>query len=166
MADITQIILDEHDGFRRAFAQLDEANDDQLEALWTLLEARLEVHARAEETIFYPELLDEGDDAEDETDDAIGDHNDIREATARAREKTLGTDAWWSAVTDARVANSEHMGEEERGALADFRRNTAADRRHELGAAFATFLAAHTTIDIELIDEGPDPDEYIEEHSD
>ncbi len=165
MADITQIILDEHAWFRRAFAQLDEATDDQLASLWALLEGRLEVHARAEESLFYPELLDEGDDAEDETDDAIGDHNDIREATSRARSETVGSDDWWSAVAAARRANSDHMGEEEREALADFRRNTDPARRHELGAAFAAFIAGHTTIDIELIEQGPDPDDYIEDHS-
>lgn len=165
MADITQIILNEHAWFRRAFAQLDEASNDQIAALWRRLEGRLELHARAEEILFYPELLDAGDDAEEETDDAIGDHNEIREANARARSETVGSEPWWSAVTDARVANSDHMGEEERGALADFRRNTDPGHRAELGRSFVAFLAEHTVIDIDLIRKGPDPDTYIDEHS-
>lgn len=165
MADITHQILEEHAWFRRAFAELDEAASGQLVPLWQRLVGRLELHARAEETIFYPGLLDEGVDAIDETDDAIGDHNDIRAAGARARSEDVGSDAWWEAVVDARVSNSDHMGEEERGALADFRRNTDPGRRHELGRAFAAFLAEHTTIDIELIEKGPAPDEYIKDHS-
>ena len=165
MADITQIILDEHEWFRQAFAQLDEADDDQLDAVWTQLEGRLELHARAEEAIFYPELLDTGDDAEDETDDAIGDHNKIRAASAEARSETVGSDEWWAAVDDARTENSDHMGEEERGALADFRRNADPARRHELGQLFVAYLAQHTTIDIELTAKGPDVDTYIDENS-
>ena len=77
----------------------------------------------------------------------------------------MGTDDWWSAVIDARVENSKHMAEEERGALADFRRNTTADRRHDLGIGFAAFLAERTRIHVPEDYEGPDPDEYIERHS-
>ena len=166
MADITRLILDEHAWFRTAFAELDETLEiDQLSALWTHLESRLELHARAEETVFYPNLLDTGDDAEDETDDAISDHNSIRAAAHRARAEATGSDTWWKAVDDARVENSKHMGEEERGALADFRRNTDAERRLELGVQFASFLAQRTTIEVSQGYDGPDPDAYIAEHS-
>lgn len=166
MSDITQLILDEHHWFRRAFAELDEAPDeDSLDALWTYLAGRLEVHALAEESIFYPVLLHEGDDAEEETDDAISDHNSIREASRRARAETVGSDAWWAAVTDARVENSKHMGEEERGALADFRRNTDPGRRHELGQQFTTYLSRRISVDVDREEPGPDPDEYIEKHA-
>jgi hemerythrin HHE cation binding domain-containing protein len=69
MADITQLILDDHETFRREFAALDDANEpEQLCAIWDPLAALLDVHAAAEEVIFYPQLLRRGDDdAEDET---------------------------------------------------------------------------------------------------
>ncbi len=166
MPDITQVILDEHEWFRRAFAELDETTEpEQLAALWRRLEGRLELHAEAEEELFYPVLLRKGDDAEEETDDAIGDHDEIREASHRTHDAEAGSDAWWAAVTDARVENSSHMAEEERGALADFRRNTTPERRHELGRAFVNFLAERTRIDVPRDYAGPDPDDYIEEHS-
>lgn len=38
---------------------------DQLHAIWEPLAALLEVHAAAEEAIFYPQLLRRGEDAED-----------------------------------------------------------------------------------------------------
>lgn len=81
MTDITQLILDDHETFRRKFAALDDADEpEQLRAIWDPLAALLDVHAVAEEVVFYPELLRRGDDdAEDETVDAIGDHNDIRD---------------------------------------------------------------------------------------
>ena len=85
MPDITQLILDDHDTFRRQFAALDDADGpDALHAVWKPLADLLEVHAAAEETIFYPQLLRRGDDAEDETVDAIGDHNDIRDGVREA----------------------------------------------------------------------------------
>src|SRR5512140_571655 len=83
--DITQLILDDHHEQRRLFAileQVDRADTGTLEAIWARLSAFLEVHAAAEEAIFYPELLRVGirtggaGSAEEETLDAIGDHND------------------------------------------------------------------------------------------
>ena len=89
--DITQLILDDHHEQRRLFAileQIDPADTGILEAIWARLSAFLEVHAAAEEEIFYPELLRVGlsaggaAGAEAETLDAIHDHNDIRDAIA------------------------------------------------------------------------------------
>ena len=166
MSDITTAILDEHAWFRTAFGQLDEIEDTaELATQWKLIQDRLEVHALAEEAIFYPALLHEGEDAVDETDDAIGDHNDIRAAAHRTIDAEVGSDEWWSAVRDARTENSKHMGEEERNALADFRRNTTPEERHELGRRFALFLAERTTIEVSETYDGPDKDEYIEENS-
>lgn len=165
MADITRTILDEHEWFRRAFAELDEASDESdLAVLWKRLEGRLEVHALAEEAIFYPILMKVGDDAVDETDDAIVDHDEIRAASHRTRDEAVGSDAWWEAVRDARSANSDHMAEEERGALADLQLNVDPARRNELGLTFAVFLARRTAIDVSRSNDGPDPDEYIEKH--
>ncbi|MGQ0774776.1 MAG: hypothetical protein ACT4NY_10225 [Pseudonocardiales bacterium] len=49
-ADITQLILDDHETFRREFAALDDADKpEQLRAIWEPLAALLDVHAVAEE---------------------------------------------------------------------------------------------------------------------
>ena len=105
--DITQLILDDHHEQRRLFAmleQIDRANTDVLSAIWGRLAAFLELHAKAEEEIFYPALLQAGIAArrragvEDETLDAIGDHNEIRDAVPRRRSTrpaaTAGTPPW------------------------------------------------------------------------
>jgi hypothetical protein len=43
MADITQLILDDHDTFRREFAALDDAQEpEQLRAIWEPLSALLD----------------------------------------------------------------------------------------------------------------------------
>jgi len=148
--DITELILDDHDRFRRAFAELDTLQTTTpdtaaLKRVWDPLAARLDLHAVAEEEIFYPQLLRRGDDgeAEDETLDAIGDHNDIRDAVHDAAGVPVASDAWWEAVGRARVANDEHMAEEEREALADFRRNSPPGLRDTLGRRFRRFTQEH-----------------------
>lgn len=144
ITDITQLILDDHEIFRRKFAALDDAQTpEQLRAIWEPLAALLDVHAVAEEIIFYPQLLRRGEDAEDETLDAIGDHNDIRDGVREAVRYPIGSPRWWDAVRAARVANSTHMAEEEDDALPDFRRNAPLHLREDLGRQFLEFKADH-----------------------
>jgi Hemerythrin HHE cation binding domain len=119
--------LDDHETFRREFAAMDDTDEpERLREVWESLAALLDLHAAAEEAIFYPQLLRRGDNAEDETVGAIGDHNDIRDRVHKAAQYPVGRAQWWDAVRKARVANSEHMAEEEDDALADFRRNAPA----------------------------------------
>ncbi len=166
--DITDVILFQHHQQRRGFALLDELPRDDvagLAAVWAQLAVFLEVHAAAEERFFYPEVLKIGhgaggaEDAGEETEDAVGDHNDIRDAIARTRDHETGSDAWWEAVTDARLANSDHMAEEEREDLADFRRHATLQQRHDIAVQFLVFEAEHAQ-GVETHD--LDPDEYVE----
>ncbi len=163
--DITALIMDDHEWFRRQFALLDDADGPQeLEAVWEPLAVRLETHAQAEETIFYPALLKRGDDADDETDDAIRDHNKIRDAITAAGQHAVGTDEWFEAVGRARTENTEHLGEEEDEGLPDFRKNVSRELRSRLGRLWLDFYAQHPGgRGIETAD--VDPDEYVEEHS-
>ena len=118
------LILADHDWFREQFAKLDvlqaqtPVNQRALERVWRPLADKLDVHAYIEEKIFYPQLLKRGsDDAEGETLDAIGDHNDIRDGVRDANAAAIATDEWWAAVGRTRLANDDHMGEEEREGL-------------------------------------------------
>lgn len=164
--DITQLILDDHETFRRQFAALDDAEGvEQLRAIWEPLAALLDVHAAAEEEIFYPQLLRRGDDAEDETVDAIGDHNDIRDGVRAAAQHPIGSQPWWDGVRATRTANSEHMAEEEDDALADFRRNSPLDVRQKLGGQFLDFKSRHAGArDLDTSDK--DPQQYLSEVQD
>jgi hypothetical protein len=168
--DITQLILDDHHEQRRLFAileQIEPTDVDNLAAIWKRLSAFLEVHAAAEEELFYPALLhlgkgvDAEHDPEEETEDAIKDHNEIRDAVAAAAPHRVGSDAWYEAVAAANKANGDHMAEEEREGLTDFRRHVSLETRHELGIAFAAFEVSNVD-GVEPIDR--DPEEYIAEH--
>jgi Hemerythrin HHE cation binding domain len=161
MSDITQLILDDHETFRREFAALDDADaPEQLREIWEPLANLLEVHAAAEEAIFYPKLLRRSDDSEDETIDAIGDHNDIRDGVREAARHPIGNAQWWDGVRHARAANSNHMAEEEDEALPDFRRNTPLSVRVNLGHEFLKFKTDHS--DAERLDTSDkDPQAYV-----
>jgi len=78
---------------------------------------------------------------EEETLDAIHDHNEIRDAVTEVARHQVGTDEWYAAVAAANLANSDHMAEEEREGLTDFRRLAGLQRRHQLAVAFAAFEA-------------------------
>lgn len=170
--DITEIILDQHDQQRRLFAQIEEWPKDDLEgldALWKRLAIFLETHAEGEERHFYPHLLRKGTGAADaddgtvegEVEDAIKDHNKIRDAVRRAHAATVGSDEWWQAVTDADVANSDHMGEEERQDLRDFRDHASLQQRHDIAVEFLRFEALTAAQGITPIDK--DAEDYVED---
>jgi hypothetical protein len=169
--DITQLILDDHHEQRRLFAIIEQIgrNDTAaLGALWTRLSAFLEVHALAEEKFFYPELLHVGrgaggkDDAADETEDAIKDHNEIRDAVAEVSKHDVATDDWFRAIAKANEANSDHMGEEEREGLTDFRLRASLELRHKLAVSFVQFEANHVN-GVVAVDR--DPKDYIAQNS-
>jgi hypothetical protein len=168
--DITQLIIDDHHEQRRLFAileQIDAGDTESLAAMWGRLAAFLEVHAEAEERFFYPKLLKVGDGAGGkptaaaETLDAIKDHNKIRDAVGAVAREAVGSDAWWDAVAKANEENSDHMGEEERQGLTDFRRTASLQTRHELAVAFAVFEARHIT-GVKAVDK--DPKAYVAQH--
>jgi hypothetical protein len=172
--DITEIILSQHHDQRRAFAQLDEidpADTAALAAVWNRLQVLLEVHAEAEERFFYPVLLERGkgpaggsgDDEgpDDEVEDAIKDHNEIRDAVRAAEGHEVGSQDWWTAVREAREANDDHMGEEERDDLPDFRRTVDLQTRHDIAVRFLQFEGEHSS-GIRAVDK--DPERYVSEN--
>ena len=172
MADITRLILADHEWFREQFARLDDLQaqrpDDPgaLKRVWGPLADKLDVHALIEEKIFYPQLLKRGgDDAEGETLDAIGDHNDIRDGVRDANAAALGSEQWWAAVGRTREANDDHMAEEEREGLSDFRRSAPIGLREALGRQYGEFMAEHpTTEGLPITDR--DPQGYVEQFED
>ena len=168
--DITELILTQHHEQRRTFALLDELADDPvgLAAVWERLTILLEVHAEAEEKFFYPRLLEVGtgggdaESAASETEDAIKDHNEIRDAVVEAGKHEVGSDGWWKAVEAAREANDDHMAEEERQDLPDFRLHADLETRHAIALEFLRYEAQHAQ---GITPENHDPEAWVAEHS-
>lgn len=169
--DITQLILDDHAEQRKLFAQIeqiDRSDTAALAAIWNRLKALLDSHAEAEERFFYPRLMQIGtgggdaDSAAEETEDAIEDHNDIRDTGDAVDDHPVGSDAWFEAVNKCNQANSDHMAEEERQGLTDFRRHATLDERHALAVRFAQFEAEHR-MGVTPVDK--DPKAYVKDHT-
>lgn len=165
------MILTQHGTQRRMFAMLDDiqpSDTDSLSAVWGRLAALLEVHARAEELYFYPRLLHVGTgaggegSAKSETKDAIKDHNQIRDGIRRASEHPVASEEWWKAVLDTRNANSDHMAEEEREDLPDFRHHADLQSRHDIAVAFVRFESEHAA---GITAEDQDPDSWVRRNS-
>jgi len=166
MPDVVRLILNDHETFRRRFAELDNLRDDPHAAgvAWAGLAALLEMHASAEEEHFYPALLQKVEGSEEETRDAVSDHDEIRDGIRQAAGAEVGSDEWWEGVQAAREANDEHLGEEERDDLPDFLREISWQLREQLGAKFQSFKDAHAD-GKGLTGENKDVDQYIAEHS-
>ena len=163
--DITVLILSEHDAFRRAFTEIEQLTDPaEIAGRWRELSDQLEVHAAGEEAVFYPELLQEVDESEGDTEHAVKDHNEIRETTRKVDDHEVGTDAWWEAFREAREATVDHLGEEENDVLPPFKDSVSEDKRSELGMRWMQFLEEHENAEGLSRDE-PDPQEYVEEHT-
>lgn len=163
-ADITEMILDDHDWFRREFLRLADLREDPEAAgrVWRALSRHLEVHAAAEEQHFYPSMATRADDDDaSATEDAVGDHDDIRAAARKTFGKTIGSQDWWAAIDECDEANNHHMSEEERDDLAPFRRATSLEFRQQLGAKFEQFKVEHAdAAGLDFAD--VDPDAYVE----
>ena len=68
-----------------------------------------------------------------------------------------------AAVRDADEANSDHMAEEEREDLVDFRRHADLQTRHEIAVQFIVYENQHASRGITPRDQ--DPEEYVAENS-
>ena len=170
--DITQLIADDHAQQRRLFALIEELAPTDISALksvWKRLRVLLDTHALAEERFFYPELLKVGQGADyetptEETKDAIKDHNEIRDTAVDVDRLEVGSPQWFEAVAACNRVNSDHMAEEERQGLTDFRRHADRELRHRLAVRFLQFESEHLTGDgVEPVDRNVDS--YILENS-
>lgn len=164
--DIADLVLNDHHRQRLAFALLDEIDPkdtEKLAAVWGDLASFLEVHAAAEEAVLYPVVLKESDPTAEETKDAIGDHNKIRDAVSAAAQAEVGSKEWWHAVGEARKENTEHMGEEEDEVLPHLRQAVSVTIRAELGLAFEAAKSARESHKLDESDK--DPQEYVDAHA-
>ncbi|MGA7417596.1 MAG: hemerythrin domain-containing protein [Acidimicrobiales bacterium] len=167
--DITRLILDDHYEQRRLFAileQIDSTDAVTLGYVWSRLSAFLELHAATEEKLFYPALLQAGlcsghaKGAEGETLDAIKDHNEIRDTIAEVTRHPVGTPSWHRSVAAVNKANGDHMAEEEREGLTDFRQTASLQLRHDLAVKFIGFEARNYE-GVQPVDR--DPATYVRE---
>ena len=113
--DITSLIMDDHEWFRRQFARLDDAADnDELAAIWAPLATRLDTHAQAEETIFYPAcraLRDE--DARRIVGESMEEHTIVKRLIKELAPLDGSDERFQAKATVLKESVEHHAGEEE-----------------------------------------------------
>lgn len=137
MTDIIELVLQDHLAVAALFDKLQAATgaDDQT-ALFVQVKDALERHASAEEKVLYPRVRKEVPDGREESTDAIEEHDQIREALKEVEEHDAGTALFTLAVTQLVATTKHHVGVEEAELLPDFRKNSDAAEREELGRRF------------------------------
>ncbi len=137
------LVLGEHEVVRRSFTQIEALKDPaQLAERWQKLADGLEVHASAEETIFYPELLQGVDHAQDDTEHAGHDHNQIRDAVRGVDSHPVGAASGGGVPAGARGDRRPPRGGGTE-MLPPFRDGIGADKRNELGLRWLEFHEQH-----------------------
>jgi hypothetical protein len=169
MTDITKIILSEHEEFKSLFKEISSLEShhhqdkEDLHHRWKNLADYLELHASAEEALFYPKALKQVKDSEEDTKHAVKDHNEIRETTRAVAKEETGTEGWWKAFNEMKDATIEHLEEEEEDVIPPFQKEVPEEEKNEIGRQWREFCANHSGAK-GLSGNKKDPQKYVEKH--
>jgi hemerythrin superfamily protein len=137
MADIVELVLQDHRAVERLFDKLTAASGaEEQAALYAEVKKMLEAHAGAEEKVLYPRVRADVPDGGDEAKDAVEEHDQIRGSLKEVDEHEAGTELFTLAVAQLVATTKHHVGVEETDLLPDFRNNSEAAEREELGGRF------------------------------
>ena len=81
---------------------------------------------------------------------------------AAVDKEKVGSKAWFEALGACNKANGDHMAEEERQGLTDFRQHASLQERHDLAVKFAAFEADHL-MGVKPVDK--DPKKWVRDHA-
>jgi len=117
MADIIDLIYADHDWLRRQFFRLDDAKSkDELAAVWNVLSMRLDAHADAEETVFYPAIAKK-EDLKDMVAESLEEHKQVK-TLLREMESLASDSEKFEPKLKVLMENVEHHAvEEEEGKM-------------------------------------------------
>lgn len=150
--DILELILADHRQVEKLFSQVEKAkNPEQFYSLFTQLYKELNLHARAEELVFYPALR-EFEDTDDIIEEAEAEHE---EAAAMLEEmKALGPDSeeFPDRIAELKEAVMHHLQEEESEVFEIIRDYMDEE---ELSALGQEFQQAKTKLEAEINEAAP-----------
>ena len=114
------------------------ADDDESEvrpALWSDLKRLLFAHAKAEEAVFYPNLIDD-ERAHLQAHAALRDHQEIEKLALAIDEMGLEGEIWRPLFRQLRTRLERHIEEEELDLFRLSRRHVSRDEAEEMGEIF------------------------------
>jgi hypothetical protein len=111
---VTDLLAQDHRSFRRMFVELEEARPPARELLERLVE-ELDVHARAEEAVFYPAVRE----VSRRIDDAEAGHEHMRQLVEATLAAPPGSREFAEALLQLEQTVVNHAMEEEGGVFMD-----------------------------------------------
>ncbi|WP_329790888.1 hemerythrin domain-containing protein [Lentzea sp. DG1S-22] len=138
--DVVDLIMQDHREVERLFDEL-KNHPEKRPLLTPVLCGLLVAHSRAEEAEVYPVAKDAG--GEDEVEHSQEEHAEAEQLLAKLLDTDYDSPQYEKALQDVVDSITHHVEEEEKTVLPGMRQRLSAERRHELGEAFARSRADH-----------------------
>ncbi|MER7109870.1 hemerythrin domain-containing protein [Streptomyces sp. NPDC000229] len=145
--DVVELILRDHRRMEELFRAMRNVQADRAGALQEFA-SLLVAHATAEESEVYPALRRYKNVDNEDVEHSVHEHQEGNEALLALLEvEDTGSEEWDEKLEELVTAVNHHADEEERTLINDARENVSAERRAELGEAFAKARARQLAAD-------------------
>ena len=131
-----ELLKKDHKKVSDLFKQLDETTERAVktrEELFGKLKQELEIHARIEETIFYPAIKD-AEETHEITLEAYEEHNVVKQLLSELEAMPVDDERWTAKLTVLKENVEHHVEEEEGEMFKDAQKVLSAEQVEELGA--------------------------------
>lgn len=135
-----ELLKKDHKKVSELFKQLDETTERAVktrEELFGKLKQELDIHARIEETIFYP-AIKEAEETHEITLEAIEEHNVVKQLLSELESMPVDDERWTAKLTVLKENVEHHVEEEENEMFKDARKVLSDEEVQELGARMET----------------------------
>jgi hypothetical protein len=131
-----ELLKKDHKKVSDLFKQLDETTERAVktrEELFSKLKQELDIHARIEETIFYPSIKD-AEETHEITLEAYEEHNVVKQLLGELESMPVDDERWTAKLTVLKENVEHHVEEEENEMFKDAQKVLSAEQVEELGA--------------------------------
>jgi hypothetical protein len=131
-----ELLKKDHEKVSGLFKQLDDTTERAVktrEELFGKLKQELDIHARIEETIFYP-AIKEAKETHEITLEAIEEHNVVKQLLSELESLPVEDETWTAKLTVLKENVEHHVEEEEGEMFKDAQKVLSAEQVEELGA--------------------------------
>ncbi len=133
--NVFTLLKDDHKKVAGILEKIDETTERGVktrEELFTKLKTELDVHARIEETIFYPEL-EKADETHDITLEAFEEHRLVKQLLGELEKMDKSDETWTARFTVLKENVEHHVEEEETDMFPKARKVLTEDQAEEIG---------------------------------
>lgn len=131
-----ELLKKDHKKVSELFKQLEDTTERAVktrEELFGKLKQELDIHARIEETIFYP-AIKEAEETREITLEAIEEHNVVKRLLSELESMPVSDERWTAKLTVLKENVEHHVEEEEEEMFKDAQKVLSNEQVNELGA--------------------------------